>query len=116
MLQRYLPIIAALGVFAFDRGADRLAAETRCTTDCSKEAGYAWAKRMNIVDPAQCGGDTSAFIDGCREYAASQDKGLEGDLNNDGGSTGGERRRSRLRSRPADRAAAALIRSRPSRR
>jgi hypothetical protein len=89
MLQRYLPIIAALGVFAFAAAQTVSAAETRCTTDCSKEAGYAWAKRMNIVDPAQCGGDTSAFIDGCREYAASQEKGLEGDLNNDGGSTSG---------------------------
>ena len=89
MLHKCLPIVAALGVFAFGSLQLAVAAETRCTTDCSKEAGYAWAKRMNIVDPAQCGGDTSAFITGCREYAASQDKGLQGDLNNDGGSTSG---------------------------
>jgi hypothetical protein len=89
MLQKYLPIVAALGILALAPLQSAVAAETRCTTDCSKEAGYAWAKRMNIVDPTQCGGDTSAFIDGCRAYASGQDKGLNGDLNNDGGSTSG---------------------------
>jgi hypothetical protein len=35
----------------------------------SRDAGYSWAKRLNIVDAKRCGGPTQAFVDGCQAYA-----------------------------------------------
>jgi hypothetical protein len=41
-----------------------------CTEDCSgHEAGYQWAERKGIEDPADCGGNSQSFIDGCEAYA-----------------------------------------------
>ena len=37
--------------------------------DTSQEAGYAFAKRLNIVDANRCAGPTAAFVEGCRAYA-----------------------------------------------
>ena len=34
-----------------------------------REAGYAFAKRLNIVDANRCAGPTEAFVAGCRAYA-----------------------------------------------
>ena len=38
-------------------------------SDGSREAGYAFAKRLNIVDVNRCAGPTEAFVAGCRAYA-----------------------------------------------
>ena len=35
----------------------------------SREAGYAFAKRLNIVDVNRCAGPTTAFVEGCRAFA-----------------------------------------------
>ncbi len=41
-----------------------------CTDDCSgHEAGYAWAEENYIIDPADCGGNSNSFIEGCEAYA-----------------------------------------------
>ena len=42
-----------------------------CTVDCSgHEAGYQWAERRGLEDPADCGGNSQSFIEGCEAYAA----------------------------------------------
>lgn len=44
-----------------------------CTQDCSgHRAGYEWAQRKGIADPAQCGGNSQSFIEGCRAWAEGQ--------------------------------------------
>lgn len=44
-----------------------------CTQDCSgHEAGYEWAAENGIQDPAQCGGNSQSFIEGCQDYAERQ--------------------------------------------
>ena len=35
----------------------------------SRDAGYAFAKRLNIVDAKRCAGSTAAFVERCRAYA-----------------------------------------------
>ena len=45
------------------------AGEGAFAADSSQEAGYAFAKRLNIVDANRCAGPTAAFIEGCRAYA-----------------------------------------------
>lgn len=41
-----------------------------CTDDCSgHDAGYAWAEKNGITDPAYCGGKSKSFIEGCEAYA-----------------------------------------------
>ena len=41
-----------------------------CTQDCSgHKAGYEWARRKGISDPARCGGKSQSFIEGCMAYA-----------------------------------------------
>lgn len=46
-----------------------------CTIDCSgHQAGYDWARRKDIDDPAICSGNSQSFIEGCQaaaEQAAS---------------------------------------------
>ena len=40
------------------------------TAECSgHRAGYDWAERKNITDPADCGGKSQSFIEGCQAYA-----------------------------------------------
>ena len=40
------------------------------TPDCSGHiAGYNWAQRKRITDPALCTGNSRAFIEGCQAYA-----------------------------------------------
>jgi hypothetical protein len=34
--------------------------------------GYYWAMQNGITDPAQCGGNSRSFIEGCQEYALEQ--------------------------------------------
>lgn len=42
----------------------------QCTQDCSgHKAGYAWAQRKGVTDPAQCTGKSQSFVEGCRAYA-----------------------------------------------
>ena len=42
----------------------------QCTDDCSgHEAGYDWAEEKGITDPADCGGNSNSFIEGCEAYA-----------------------------------------------
>lgn len=44
-----------------------------CTGNCSgHRAGYNWAMRHGIVDPADCGGRSNSFIEGCWAYAEQQ--------------------------------------------
>ena len=44
-----------------------------CTVDCSgHEAGYNWAKRKGITDPANCTGHSLSFIEGCRAAASGE--------------------------------------------
>lgn len=33
------------------------------------DAGYDWAQDKDIVDPADCGGNSQSFIEGCEEAA-----------------------------------------------
>lgn len=33
-----------------------------------QQAGYDWAKQNGIMEHDQCGGNSAAFVDGCREY------------------------------------------------
>jgi len=41
-----------------------------CTVDCSgHEAGYNWAIRNGITDPAECTGNSLSFVEGCRSAA-----------------------------------------------
>lgn len=41
-----------------------------CTEDCTgHKAGYEWAEDRGISDPADCGGNSKSFIEGCRAYA-----------------------------------------------
>lgn len=47
----------------------------RCTKDCSgHRAGYDWAARKNIQNPAECGGNSNSFIEGCRAYVQEQEE------------------------------------------
>lgn len=40
-----------------------------CTKDCSgHKAGYDWAKKKNITDPADCHGRSQSFVEGCRAF------------------------------------------------
>jgi len=44
-----------------------------CTVDCSgHDAGYEWAEKNEITEPADCGGNSSSFIEGCEAYAEEQ--------------------------------------------
>ena len=50
------------------------------TQDCSgHEAGYNWAEQHNIEDPADCGGSSNSFIEGCQAYASEHQEGLQED-------------------------------------
>ena len=41
------------------------------TADCSgHRAGYAWAEKKNITNPADCEGKSQSFIEGCWAYAS----------------------------------------------
>jgi hypothetical protein len=41
-----------------------------CTDDCSgHEAGWYWAERVGLTDPARCNGTTNSFIEGCQACA-----------------------------------------------
>lgn len=41
-----------------------------CTDDCSgHNAGFEWAKKHEIVDAGNCGGNSQSFIEGCQAYA-----------------------------------------------
>lgn len=41
-----------------------------CTEDCSgHEAGFAWAQENDFADPADCGGNSQSFIEGCEAFA-----------------------------------------------
>jgi len=33
------------------------------------DAGFQWAEENGIDDPAECGGNSVSFIEGCEEYA-----------------------------------------------
>ena len=62
MLKLNLAVLSALLLLAsLSQGAS--------AQGTSREAGYSWAKRLNIVDVKRCGGPTQAFVDGCRAYA-----------------------------------------------
>lgn len=38
-----------------------------CTKDCSgHKSGYEWARKKGITAPAQCGGKSHSFTEGCR--------------------------------------------------
>ena len=51
-----------------------------CTEDCSgHEAGYAWAERHDIHDPAQCGGNSTSFVQSCMDYAEARQQELRND-------------------------------------
>jgi hypothetical protein len=51
-----------------------------CTSDCSgHEAGYAWAERNDIADPAMCGGHSQSFIGGCMDYAEQRTREIRED-------------------------------------
>ncbi len=40
-----------------------------CTDDCSgHKAGYEWAKKNGLTDPAECGGKSKSFVEGCRSF------------------------------------------------
>ncbi len=40
-----------------------------CTADCAgHEAGFRWARRNEIADPADCGGLSRSFVEGCLAY------------------------------------------------
>jgi hypothetical protein len=40
-----------------------------CTEDCSgHEAGYNWAERHELINMADCAGNSQSFIEGCRAY------------------------------------------------
>ena len=40
------------------------------TAECSgHRAGYDWAERKDLIDPADCGGNSQSFIEGCQSYA-----------------------------------------------
>lgn len=41
-----------------------------CTEDCSgHEAGAEWAADNDLRDPADCGGRSQSFLEGCQAYA-----------------------------------------------
>jgi hypothetical protein len=41
------------------------------TSDCAEDkAGYHWAQEHGVTDPDSCTGNSGAFIEGCRVYAA----------------------------------------------
>lgn len=43
-----------------------------CTKDCSgHKAGYEWAKKKNLTDPADCRGRSNSFVEGCRAFTLS---------------------------------------------
>lgn len=46
-----------------------------CIGDCSgHEAGYDWAEENGIMDPDDCDGNSTSFIEGCQSYAEDQDE------------------------------------------
>lgn len=50
-----------------------------CTKDCSgHRAGYAWAQRKGIDDPASCSGRSRSFVEGCRIGAVDRAAGKSG--------------------------------------
>lgn len=60
-----------------ETGSDEYEVQTfngyECTDDCSgHEAGYNWAEEKGIIDPEDCGGNSSSFIEGCESYAEEQ--------------------------------------------
>ena len=62
MLKPYLAVLPALLLLAS-------LCQSASAQGGSREAGFAFAKRLNIVDVKRCGGPTQAFVDGCRAYA-----------------------------------------------
>lgn len=49
---------------------DDLSGSSGCLTDCrGHEAGVRWAKAHEIADPADCGGRSRSFVEGCWAYA-----------------------------------------------
>jgi hypothetical protein len=60
-------LVSVLPVLFLSAAAD---GTTAFASDDSREAGYAFAKRLNIVDVNRCGGPTPAFIEGCRAFAS----------------------------------------------
>ena len=63
-----------------------------CTKDCSgHKAGYEWAERKGIDDPADCGGKSNSFTEGCRAWAEEQAGDAPGqDLADDSADVGAE--------------------------
>lgn len=52
-----------------------------CIESCEgHEAGWAWAKENEIGDPADCGGDSWSFAEGCTAYAEQNREEVEDEL------------------------------------
>lgn len=52
---------------------------TGCTSDCSgHEAGFNWARDRDLTDEWECGGNSSSFIDGCRQFVEARQTLAEG--------------------------------------
>lgn len=46
-----------------------LSGTSACSVDCGgHEAGWRWARDNRIADPAECGGKSRSFVEGCWAY------------------------------------------------
>ncbi|MCL6684467.1 hypothetical protein [Sphingomonas alba] len=68
---------------AYDRASDDVSSESYedvgdtslCTDDCSgHDAGFEWAKENGVTDPADCGGESQSFQEGCEAYGEAIDE------------------------------------------
>lgn len=51
-----------------------------CTDDCSgHDAGWTWAEENGVADPADCGGNSLSFGEGCIAYAEEQQAAQPGE-------------------------------------
>jgi hypothetical protein len=64
---RRLVVVALLAIST--PAASQYSGKYGCTKDCSgHQAGYAWAQKKRIDDPAHCRGKSQSFVEGCLDY------------------------------------------------
>ncbi|MFZ1007838.1 MAG: hypothetical protein WAN65_13430 [Candidatus Sulfotelmatobacter sp.] len=52
-----------------DQSYEDVMGSDECTQDCSgHNAGWEWAKKNQMLNPDDCGGDSESFIEGCKAY------------------------------------------------
>jgi hypothetical protein len=75
-----LAIILALGACGSDSGpavqqAEQASKRSTLQEAADREEGFAWAKKRDLADPAVCGNDRPAFVEGCETWVSLELQG-----------------------------------------